>query len=236
MGASPPGETLKVKEYAMQPKWYMLPAACLLVLSLGAGAAFAANAIANGGFEDPTPISPPPIGGVTSFANHWLSAPTGFPVVLSNVAHSGQYGAKLSVPTGFGGSTLFQNTVGDGGMPPLLPGDAPVLTFWAKGDVGVTGNILFALRYLDINGAIVYNSGNVFFQGLINPNTWTQITFAAPVVPPNGYAAFLEMNTAVGPILDNRPNEVYVDDMQLAVSGPVPTRNSTWGRIKSMMR
>lgn len=220
----------------MNSKWLALPVAALFAISLGASAALAANAIANGGFEDPTPISPPPSGGVTSFANHWLSAPTGFPVVLSTNARTGQYAALLSVPTGFGGSTLFQNSVSDGGLPPLIPGDAPVLTFWAKGDVGVTGNILFALRYLDSNGIIVYNSGNQFFQNSVNASTWTQITFPAPVVPANAYAAFLEMNTAVGPILENRPNAVLVDDIQLTVSGPVPVNKSTWGRLKSLWR
>jgi hypothetical protein len=220
----------------MHSKWLTLPVAALLAITLGAGVAAAANAIANGGFEDPTPIDPPPAGSVTSFANHWLSAPTGFPVVLSTDAHSGQYAALLSVPTGFGGSTMFQNSVAEGGLPPLLPGDAPVLTFWAKGDVGVTGNILVSLRYLDINGLIVYNSGNQFFQSAIHTATWTQITFAAPVVPPTAYAAFLELNTAVGPILDNRPNAVLVDDLELTVSGPVPVRDNTWGRIKSLWR
>ncbi len=220
----------------MSKKLLSASAVALLALALGAAAALAANGFGNGDFENPTPISPPPAGGVTSFAACWLSAPTGFPVTLSTNAHSGQYAALLSVPTGFGGSTMFQNSVAQGGMAPLIPGDAPVLTFWAKGDVGVTGNILFSLRYLDINGAIIYNSGNIFFQNSVNPNTWTQITFPAPVVPANGHAAFIEMNTAVGPILDNRPNAVLVDDLVLNVASPVPARGTTWGHLKSLWR
>lgn len=210
--------------------------ATVLLAPLFSTTAMAANGFANGGFEDTAPIDPPPAGGLTSFANHWLSAPTGFPVTLSNDAHTGLHSALASVPTGFGGATLLQNSIDHGGLLPLIAGDAPVLTFWAKGDVGVTGNVLFALRYLSSTGSIVYNSGNIFFQGLINPTTWTQITFAAPVVPPAGYAAFLEINTAVGPILDNRPNAVLIDDVLLNVTGAVPTRSTTWGRMKSLYR
>jgi len=220
----------------MTKKLLSMSVVALVALGLCASAAMAANGFANGGFEDATPISPLPPGGATSFANNWLSAPTGFPVTLSNDAHSGLHSALLSVPTGFGGSTLFQNSVAQGGLAPLIPGDAPVLTFWAKGDVGVTGNVLFALRYLDINGIIVYNSGNVFFQGSINPATWTQIMFVPPMVPANAYAAFIEMNTAVGPILENRPNAVLVDDILLGVSGAVPAQGTTWGRVKSLYR
>lgn len=220
----------------MSSRLLSVTAATIFSIALCASVALAANGFGNGGFEDATPVSPPPVGGTTSFAACWLSAPTGFPVTLSTNARTGQYAALLSVPTGFGGSTMFQNSIAEGGRPDLIPGDAPVLTFWAKGDVGVTGNILFALRYLDANGIIVWNSGNVFFQNSVNAATWTQITYAAPVVPANAKAAFIEMNTAVGPILDNRPNAVLVDDLMLSVATPVPAQGTTWGRLKNLWR
>lgn len=196
--------------------------ATVAALALCAGAA-QASGFANGGFENTTPISPLPPGGATSFAANWLSAPTGNPVTLSNDAHSGLHSALVSVPSGFGGSTLFQNSIDHGGLADLVPGLSPILTFWAKGDASTTGNALFALRYLDGIGNIRYNSGNQFFHTSINPNTWTKITFAGGVIPVGAKAAFLEINTAVGPLLDGRPNAIKIDDINLS---PVPEPES----------
>jgi hypothetical protein len=205
-----------------------LAAVTATVLGLAAGAAQAVttNGFANGGFEDTVPFGPLPAGGVTSFAASWLSSPTGNPVTLSNDAHSGLHSALLSVPAGFGGSTLFQNSIDHGGLPPLTVGDKPTLTFWAKGDVSTTGNVLFNLRYLGATGTILNNQSNNFFQAAINTTTWSQITLAGNVVPVGAQAAFLEMSTAVGPLLDGRPNAVLVDDIVLGVAAAVPEPGS----------
>ena len=197
-------------------------AALAMCLAAGASQALTVNGFANGGFENTTPISPLPPGGVTSFAANWLSAPTGFPVTLSNDAHSGLHSALLSVPTGFGGSTLFQNAIDHGGLPPLTLGDAPILSFWAKGDASVTGNVGFNLRYLDNVGNILNNQSGNQFQNSINPNTWTLITLQGNIVPVGATAAFLEMTTAVGPLLDGRPNAVLIDDLYFGVVSSTP--------------
>ena len=194
--------------------------AASVVALLAAGSA-QANGFANGSFETASSAANPP-GGVTYFAAGWLAAPTGNPALLSDVAHTGLHSALLTVPNGFGGSTLFQNSVDHGGLAPLgaeAVGAKPKLTFWAKGDVSTTGNVLFALRYLDGIGNILGGSGNQFFQNQINPTTWSQISFQAAAIPAGTKAVFLEMNTAVGPLLDGRSNAVYIDDISLA---PVP--------------
>ena len=113
--------------------------AAALALGFVAAAANAAttNGLANGGFElAPSSANPP--GGAAFFADGWLAAPTGNPALWSSVAHTGLHSALLTVPGGFGGSTLFQNSIDHGGLPALGAanvGDTPVLTFWAKGDV-----------------------------------------------------------------------------------------------------
>lgn len=141
----------------------------------------------------------------------------------STDAHTGSHSALLTSPNGFGGSTLFQNSVDHGGLAQLTAGAVglmPKLTFWAKGDVSTTGNVLFALRYLDGIGNILDgNGGNHFFQSQINTSTWSQITFQANAIPMGTKAVFLEMNSAVGPLLDGRINAVYIDDISLT---PVP--------------
>ena len=191
--------------------------ATILILTAGfagfSATALADNGFANGGFE--TAASDP-----SQFAAGWLAAPTGFPAMLSNVAHTGEHSALLTVPTGFGGSTLFQDSVAHGGLAALTAanvGDTPILSFWAMGDVSTTGNILFSLNYQGASG-ILGSSGNQFFQGSINPNTWTLISFQAAAIPAGTTSVFLEINTAVGPLLDGRPNAVYVDDIQLSLA------------------
>jgi len=188
--------------------------AITLILASGfAAGAFADNGFANGGFETAASDS-------SQFAAGWLAAPTGFPAMLSNVAHTGAHSALLTVPTGFGGSTLFQDSVAHGGLAALTAanvGDTPVLSFWAMGDVSTTGNILFSLNYQGTSG-ILGSSGNQFFQGSINPNSWTLISFQAAAIPAGTTSVFLEINTAVGPLLDGRPNAVYIDDIQLSLA------------------
>lgn len=197
----------------------------LAALALCAGAA-QANGFANGGFEMANTMPNPP-GGVTFFAEGWLAAPTGNPAMWSTAEqNSGTHSALLTVPNGGGGSTLFQNSVDHGSLPELTEanvGDTPMLSFFAKGDVSTTGNVLFSLRYLSGTGAILHNHGNVFFQNQINTSTWSQITFQGVAIPTGTKALFVEMNTAVGPLLDGRSNAVYIDDISVSgLTAPIP--------------
>lgn len=196
-----------------------LPTVALAALALCAGSVQAAG-FANGGFETGNTAANPP-GGSTYFAQGWLAAPTGNPALWSTVdAHGGTHSALLTVLGGFGGSTLFQNSIDHGGLPPLTAanvGKTPILSFWAKGDVSTTGNVLFAVRYLDGIGNILDgNGGNHFFQSQINTSSWSQITYQLDAIPVGTKALFLEMNTAVGPLLDGRSNAVYIDDINVA--------------------
>jgi hypothetical protein len=106
---------------------------------------------------------------------------------------------------------MLQNSVATGGMPALSAGEMLTLSFWAKGDVGATGNVLFALRYLAPGGGIIYNGGNQFFQNAINATTWSKITFSPAAVPVGATAAFLEFSTATG----GNPTTVLIDGVSL---------------------
>ena len=132
-------------------KTIALSAAALAFASFGVNAQ-AANGFANGGFE---------IVGSTTPAASWLAAAGGYS--LSTDAHSGSFSAQLASPA-FGAAVMLQNSIEQGGLPPLTVGDTPTFSFWAKGSAGGTGNVLFALRYLDGIGNILANSNNQFFQ------------------------------------------------------------------------
>ena len=201
-------------------------AAALAVAGFGVSAQ-AGNGFADGGFE----IAP----GAGQFAQGWVGA-NGKPATWSTAeAHTGTHSALLAVPDpGFNGSGLFQNSVDNGGLTLLDPsnwGTAPTLTFWAKGDASVTGNVNYSLRYLDSIGNILNPVVNTSFGSLINTSTWTQITKSGVVIPVNTTAVFLEMTLATGPtgittnpdnsVSDYRQARVYIDDVNLTVSDAV---------------
>ena len=176
-------------------------------LALCAVGAHAANGFANGGFETV---------GSTTPAESWLQAASGYS--LSTDAHTGSFSAQLA-SAAFNAAVMLQNSVEQGGLPDLVSGQSPVLTFWAKGYAGGTGNVLFALRYLDSIGNIMAGSGNQFFQGSINTSGWTQITYNGPAVPVGATAAFIEFSQGIGPIEPGLPaGLVLIDDINLSVT------------------
>lgn len=183
------------------------------VLALGAGTAQAAttNGFANGGFETAGAVTP---------ASAWLAGAAGYS--RSTDAHTGSFSALLASPA-FNAAVMLQNSKEQGGLPNLTVGDMPILTFWAKGQAGGTGNVLFALRYLDDIGNILGGSGNQFFQGQINTTTWSQNTYNAAAVPAGATAAFIEFSQGIGPIEPGLPaGAVNIDDIYLGVAAAVP--------------
>lgn len=186
-------------------------AAVLAAMLAGTAGAATTNGFANGGFEAP--------GAGGQIAAGWLTAATSSPASLSSDAHSGSFALLLSAPNGFDASIALQDSVGHGGLPPLTAanvGDAPWLTFWAKGDASTTGNAFVKLQYFTSSGNVLALDRQ--FQTQINPGSWTQISFQAAAIPAGTTALFLEIGTAVGPILDGRPNAVLVDDLQFTLT------------------
>ena len=189
-------------------------AACAALALAGMGAsadAATTNGFANGGLETAAADA-------SQVAAGWLTAPTGNPVQWSGDAHTGSHSALLTVPNGFGASTLFQDSQGN--LPALTAantGDTPLLTFWAKGDVSPTGNANFWLRYMGASG-ILLDSGAQSFGGSLNVGNWTQVSFEGAAIPVGTTSVMLEINTAVGPLLDGRANAVFVDDIDLALT------------------
>lgn len=186
-------------------------------LALCAGAAQAANGFANGGFEIAGPAATP--------AASWLKGAAGY--TLSTDAHTGSFAAQLASPQ-LNAAVILQNSIDQGGLPALTVGDTPVLSFWAKGTAGATGNVTYALRYLDGTGNILYDSLSRSFTGAINTSSYSQITFAGGAVPAGATAAFLEFSQAIGPIGIGPAGEnwfagkVLIDDVNLTVAGAVP--------------
>jgi hypothetical protein len=190
----------------------------LSIVSLAALALVAGNAsaqyLANGGFE----IAGGVLVGAPSGAEGWQGASTvpAARVVNPALARTGDAYLSLAVPNGFGGSVGLQNGVASAGLPPMVGGELLTLSLWAAGDVGPTGNLLFSLRYLNAGGTILYNSGNIFMNGL--SQNYQNYTFTPPAAPAGTAAAFLEISTATGP----GATDVRIDDVSL-VAIPEPS-------------
>ena len=188
-------------------------AATTASVAVGTTASAQINLFANGGFETP---------GVTTPAFGWQAAAEGY--TLTTDARTGAFAAQLESPT-TAAAVFLQNSVEDGLLPALTPGDTPELSFFAKGFAGTTGNVLFALSYLAEDGAILVGSGNQFFQDQINPSTFTEITFALGEVPVGATSAFIEFSQAIGPIDPANGllgGLVVIDDLALTSSIPEP--------------
>ena len=193
------------------------------------------NALANFGFE----TAP---NGAGEFADGWQGANAFHATRSSAEARSGSFSANLAVPDdpiNGAGSGLFQNSVDHGGLAPVAAsnwGTAPTLTFWVKGNVSVTGNLNYALRYLNSNGNIL-NTTSAGARTIWTGNVvrgWTQITLSGVVIPNGTTAVFLEMTLATGPTgpavpcgVDNQTGaplfcnwgtaSVFVDDVNLTL-------------------
>lgn len=188
-----------------------IAAALAAALLAGSAGATTTNGFANGGFELAGPSG--------QIAAGWLTAATSSPATRSTDAHSGSYSLLLSAPGGFDASIALQDSVGHGGMPPLGAanvGDRPWLSFWAKGDAGQEGNAFVKLQYFGSSGNLLALEQQ--FQSQINPSSWSLVSFQAAAIPVGTTAVFLEIGTAVGPLLGGRPNAVLVDDLSLTLT------------------
>lgn len=208
----------------MSIKSLSIVAAASMALLAGAAQAVTVNGFANGGFEATQTTVAGPMGPMPSVdatkAQAWRPAAGGYS--LSTDARTGSFAAELASPA-FNAAVMLQNSIDDGGLPDLTVGDTPKLSFWAKGFAGGTGNVLFALRYLDGTGNILANSGNQFFQNSINTSSWTEITYNLVAVPTGAKAAFIEFSQGIGPIDAGLPaGRVLIDDLYLGVAAPIP--------------
>jgi hypothetical protein len=204
-------------------------------LALCGGAAQAqSNAFANPSFEAAATVT-------GQFAQGWrgTNGPTAGNRTNTD-AHTGVYSAVLRVlDPGFGGSGLAQNTVEDGllSVDPQNWGTSPSFSFWVKGNASVTGNLSYAVRYLDsigniLNPATGATQNNIQASGLVSPNVWQQVTRSnLGAIPVNTSAVFLEMTLATGPtgvttnpdnsVTDYGQARVLIDDVNLTLAYPV---------------
>lgn len=199
-------------------------AAAAAFLLAGAASAATSNGFANGGFEA--------AGGGGQIAAGWLTAATSSPATLSGDARTGSFALLLSSKP-FDASIALQDSVGHGGLPALGAAnvaDTPWLSFWAKGDAGTTGNAFVTVRYMGASG-ILGTALNANFQQLLDTASWTQLSFQAAPIPVGTTALFIELGTAMGPLLDGRTNAVLVDDLQFTLTtAPVP-EPETWALL-----
>jgi hypothetical protein len=196
--------------------------AAVLLLSSAASHAATVNGFANGGFETGTAFA----------ADSWAGAASGY--TISSYSHTGGRAMRLSSPQ-VSAAVGLQNSIVDGGLPPLTVGDTPDFSFWVTGEQGSTGNLTYALRYLDSDDNILADTGAVFIGDLISWDEWTFISDSL-AVPLGATAALVEFSQAIGPIgtsVDGivfEAGTVIIDDVWLGIvePAPVPVPAAAW--------
>lgn len=191
-----------------------------------------ANVLGNPGFEVPaTPVAPPEYYGAGSA---WTSFGGGIFTVnaVVNTPHSGSQSLKL-----FGGccSGAFQQF-------PCLPGETWNGGAWmlnssrdpmGGGQVAAV-NIEWIKADGTTNSSIIPFISNGTFTAASPRDVWTlqTITGAAPAD-----AAFARLVVITGDFLPGGPaGAPFYDDTFLESLIPVPTRTSSWGKLKAMYR
>ena len=79
------------------------------------------------------------------------------------------------------------------------------------------GNAFVTVRYMGAAG-ILATAVNQSFQALLSTSSWTQVGFQASAIPVGTTALFIEIGTAMGPLLDGRQSAVLVDDLQFTLT------------------
>jgi MYXO-CTERM domain-containing protein len=171
----------------------MLGIASCSVLFIAASAQ--GSLLANGSFE---------VAGVggSADADKWSEGGGGAPGTAAartlGDAHAGNYHLRIaSFGNAFvgGGAGVTQNSVADAGGLELVAGTAYTLSFYSKTDFGPGGVGFYALRYLDTNGAILYNSQ---LQPIPQSSTYQLVEFDGAPAPIGAVAAFVEIVTNAG--------------------------------------
>lgn len=189
-------------------------------LALFAGAAQAANAFDNAGFEGgqtSLPSNSGPVPNVNAAkAQSWLSFQNGYD--RSGDAHSGSFSALVHQTAMDQAGVMQQNSKAHGYMPDLTVGESLTLSFWAKASVAEAVsfyNFTYKFSFLDDTGNILGGSSPTNFATQTNTAGWSLISPGTFVVPAGATAAFLEFSVAGG----GRLAAVLIDDVSLA--GPV---------------
>ncbi|MGK0500877.1 MAG: hypothetical protein ACJAYG_002531 [Oceanicoccus sp.] len=196
--------------------------AAAVLLSSSVSQAAIVNGFANGGFETGTPFA----------ADSWASVASGYSI--SGYSRTGARALRLSSRP-VSAAVALQNSIEDGGLPPLTAGDTPDFSFWVTGFQGTTGNLTYALRYLDSDSNILADTGAVNIGNLISWNEWTFISDSL-AVPVGATSALVEFSQAIGPIGTSVDGIVFdagtviIDDVWLGVveTTAVPVPAAAW--------
>lgn len=168
---------------------------------MAAGHAAAVDVVGNGGFEEIGFFGP-------ESAFLWDLVSNGGPGTGSTRSSvspiSGDYSQYMianGTPSLGATAGVTQNCYAATAGVSLVPGSTVQLSFSAKGNAGPGGVGFYALRVLNVSGAIVANSGlQVFFPGAsVAQYSTAALTVPAFGEPPNdGYFAFVEIVVAAG--------------------------------------
>lgn len=200
----------------------LLLACSLSVMAVVAdvGTAGAANLLTNGDFETGALAPWAGVGGLGPNATITIQSDNG-PTL------PGIYCAFLNNMAEANGLTMAQTTANGTAVPGTV-----FYSYDLKSGPTANGGVFFVEIFAqNAVGAVIGNAG---LQGNYTPAVWTHFSgsFVAPV---NTDHLTIQFEAPTGAVAGS-VSSMYVDNVELHQDAPVPSSNSTWGRVKNLYR
>lgn len=187
--------------------------ALLLVLTIPTAAY--ADAIENGDFDGPIGLAP---------ANPWLT--TGDVVVWPDNADPGANSQIVRIGPGVGGEATLSQTFDCGGSDPTTVCTVTFYILWFPSTADPGNDELFEIRDGGPAGSLVYS-----LTSAETVPVWTPLSLNfGPCGPQTLWIGVID------PVVDGIESTASVDFVSCSCDGPVPARESTWGKVKSLYR
>jgi hypothetical protein len=194
---------------------------CVMAVAADVSPASAANLLTNGTFETGVLAPWAGVGGLGPNATITVLSPDNGPT------WPGTHCAFLNNRAEANGLTMAQTTA----LGTAVPGTVSY-AFDLRLGTAVNGGVFFVEIFAqNAAGAVIGNAG---LLGNYAPASWTHYS-GSFVAPANTDHLTIQFEAPTGAVIGS-VSSMSVDNVELNQDAPVPTGNSTWGRVKSLYR
>jgi hypothetical protein len=194
---------------------------CVLAVAADVSPVPAANLLTNGDFETGSLAPWAGVGGVGPNATITVQTPANGPTL------PGVYSAFLNNMAEANGLTMAQTTANGTAVPGTV-----FYSFDLRLGTAMNGGVFFVEIFAQNSvGAVIGSAG---LLGNYTPAVWTHYS-GSFVAPANTDHLTIQFEAPTGAVLGS-VSSMSVDNVELHQDGPVPTNDSSWGRLKSLYR
>jgi len=194
---------------------------CVLAVAADVSPVSAANLLTNGDFETGSLAPWAGVGGLGPNATITVQTPANGPTL------PGLYSAFVNNMAEANGLTMAQTTANGTAVPGTV-----FYSFDLKLGTAMNGGVFFVEIFAQNSvGAVIGSAG---LLGNYTPAVWTHFS-GSFVAPANTDHLTIQFEAPTGAVLGS-VSSMSVDNVELHQDGPVPTSDSSWGRLKSLYR